>query len=501
LVVALTASVAGCGRKPPAEAATLPPAPVTTAKAVARDVPVYLDEIGRCVPSESVVVMPRVTGSVASVVVKDGAVLAVGDPLFTIDPRPYEARRAEARARHTATLAAVTQVKAARASAAAHVGAVQSKRDQARAQVTVAKAMADAAQGEATAAEADAARAAADRDRMESMGSSGAVSQQDLARMRTDLSSAEAKLAAARRRVQAAQAQALEATAALASSEQEILEAEAQLAEAEARIASADAEVLQAAAIVATAQLDVDFCNVTALIAGRAGRRLVDVGSVVTANATPLLSIQRTDPIYVEFSVTEKDLSAVQRQMAARTLKAEVRLPDASEPREGDITFLDNAVEPGTGTARVRVTVANADARFWPGRFARVRLLLDTLPGAVLVPAAAPSVSALGTAVYVVKDGKDPKTGAPIRVAEMRPVKVGQRQGDLVVLESGVAAGEPVIVERSFLVFPGAQVLEVQPPAPGPGGAPGAGPGGPPATAPAPAPAQDPASKPEGAAR
>jgi multidrug efflux system membrane fusion protein len=210
----------------------------------------------------------------------------------------------------------------------------------------------------------------------------------------------------------------------------------------------------------------------------------VDVGSVVTANATPLLSIQRVDPLHVEFTVTEKQLSDVQKHMRTATLKAEVRLPDADEAREGEVTFLDNAVDATTGTVRLRVTVANADGRFWPGRFARVRMLLTTLPNAVLVPAGAPQVSAFGTVVYVAKEATDPKSGQPlvdtltkqpVRVAEMRPVKVGQRQGDLVVVEGGVAAGDPVIVERSFLVFPGARVVIVTPPAAGHGGPPGSG--------------------------
>jgi membrane fusion protein, multidrug efflux system len=326
---------------------------------------------------------------------------------------------------------------------------------------------------------------------MEAMGNSGAVSQQDLARVRTDASAAAAKAAAAKQRVAAAQAQAVETAAAEASSAQGILEAEAQLVEVDARIASAEADVLQATAAVESARLDVEFCSVRAPIAGRAGRRFVDVGSVVTANQTPLLSIQRVDPLYVEFTVTEKDLTDVHRYMGQSTLKAEIRLPDAPEAREGDVTFLDNTVDPTTGTVRLRVTVANADARFWPGRFVRVRMLLTTLRGAVLVPAGAVQVSASGTVVYLMQDMKDPKSGGPVKdpqtganvqVAEMRPVKVGQRQGDLVVLESGVATGERVIVERHAFVFPGAKVREVVPPAQAHGGAPGGGPpgGGPP---------------------
>jgi multidrug efflux system membrane fusion protein len=476
LSLVLPLALTCCGRAPEAGPTAFPPAPVTTTPAIARDVPVYLDEIGRCVATESVIVTPRVTGSVAKVEVKDGADLKVDAPLFTIDPRPYEMRLAEAKAREAATTASVSEVRAARTSAVARVETAKSKRDQARAQVTVSKSLADAAEGEASAAASDAAQKAADRDRMEAMGTSGAVSQQDLARVRTEATAAASRSAAAKQRVAAAEAQAQENRAAEASAAQGIVEAEAQLAEADARIVSAEADVLEAKAAVASAQLDVEFCSVKAPIAGRAGHRLVDVGSVVTANVTPLLSIQRVDPIYVEYTITEKELTAVHKYMGGSTLKAEVRLPDAPEPREGDVTFLDNAVDPTTGTVRLRVTVPNADARFWPGRFVRVRMLLATLPGAVMIPAAAPQDSAFGKIVLVAKDVNDPKTG-PGTIADMRPVKLGQLHGDLVVVESGLQAGDPVIVERSFLVFPSAPV-RVVPPAPpgaGPPGAPGAG--------------------------
>jgi multidrug efflux system membrane fusion protein len=147
-------------------------------------------------------------------------------------------------------------------------------------------------------------------------------------------------------------------------------------------------------------------------------------------------------------------------------LRAEVRLPDDPDnPRDGELTFLDNSVQEGTGTVKLRATVENRDRRFWPGRFANVRLILGTQQDAVLVPAVAPQQSAKGPFVYVVKEDSS---------AELRPVALGQRQGDLVVIINGLAAGERVVTTGQLGVTPGGKVRVAQaaPASPGAASAP-----------------------------
>jgi multidrug efflux system membrane fusion protein len=183
----------------------------------------------------------------------------------------------------------------------------------------------------------------------------------------------------------------------------------------------------------------------------------VDLGNVVTANSGSLLVIQRLDPIYADFTITENDLTIVQRNMSEGSLKVEVRLPD--EPgmpraRDGKLTFLDNSVQDGTGTIKLRATIANQDRRFWPGRFANVRLILGVQHNAVLIPAEAPQMSAKGQFVYVVKDDS---------TAELRPVTVGQRQGDLVVVSKGINSGERVVTNGQLGVTPGGKVRLAEP--------------------------------------
>jgi membrane fusion protein, multidrug efflux system len=212
-----------------------------------------------------------------------------------------------------------------------------------------------------------------------------------------------------------------------------------------------EALVEAAQAAIETAKLNLEYCFIHSPIEGRAGARLVDVGNVVQANTTQLLLIQRLDPIYADFTITERDLSEVQKQMERGTLKAIVRIPSDPEDhaRAGKLTFLDNNVQNGTGTVNMRATIANPDHHFWPGQFVNVRLVLATEKSAVLVPNQATQISQKGPFVYVVK---------PDTTAELRQITLGQRQGDDVVVTNGVAAGERVILTGQLTVVPGSKV-------------------------------------------
>ena len=211
------------------------------------------------------------------------------------------------------------------------------------------------------------------------------------------------------------------------------------------------AQVDAAEAALETAKLNLDYCYIHSPIDGRAGARLVDVGNVVQPNASSLLSIQRLDPIYATFTVTEQDLGEVQKQMARGMLKALVRLPSETEQsaRAGKVEFLDNAVQNGTGTVNLRATLPNSDRHFWPGQFVNVKLVLATEKGAVLIPNQAAQISQKGSYVYVVKADD---------TAEMRPVSLGQRQGESVVVLEGLAADERVVVTGQMTVRPGSKV-------------------------------------------
>ena len=235
-------------------------------------------------------------------------------------------------------------------------------------------------------------------------------------------------------------------------------------------VAVDEAQVQAAEAAVENAKLNLEYCYIHSPIDGRAGMRLVDVGNVVQTNSTGLLLIQRLDPIYADFTVTEADLPEVQRQLARGTLQALVRIPadPPNRARQGKLTFVDNTVQNATGTVNLRATIANADHHFWPGQFLGVTLVLATAKGAVLIPNQATQISQQGPYVYVVK---------PDDTAELRLVTLGQRQGDDVVVTKGLADGERVVVTGQLTVQPGGKVhVEEGAPANSPGGAPGAAP-------------------------
>lgn len=375
---------AGCGKNQEM-AFDRPPAPVTVAVAVTQDVPVYLDQIGKCVAREMVEIRPQASGRITNIHFTDGADIKKGDLLVTIDPRPFQAGLQQAEANLARDKAMKRQAEASLA------------RDKAQAKL-----------GEAQAR------------RYTQLNRQGVVSNEQSEQMQTN-------------------AEALMAT----------------VAADEAAVRNAEEAIKADEAAIETAKLQLSYCYIHSPIDGRAGQRLVDVGNLAATGAgTPLLVIQRLNPIYADFTISQNDLLAVQRNMSKGALKAEVRLPDEPDkPVVGALTFVDNAVKDATGTVNLRATIDNGARRFWPGRFVNVRLVLSVLHGAVLVPAAAPQMSAKGQFVYIVKGDS---------TAEMRTVTVGQRQGEMVVIEKGIAPGEKVVVNGQLGVTPDGKVLVEQ---------------------------------------
>lgn len=214
-------------------------------------------------------------------------------------------------------------------------------------------------------------------------------------------------------------------------------------------ISVANAQKSQAAA--EAAQVNLDYCYIKSPINGRVGLRNVDVGNLVGPSTSPLVTIQGLDPIYTDFTVAENDLPLVRKYLGGPNVKVETYLPDGSiKPRAGDLYFIDTAVQPGSGTVRVRGVTPNPDRALWPSEFVRVRFILDILKNATLVPSQAVQVSQSGPFVFVVK---------PDNTVDLRPVKPGQRQeGDLTVIESGVKPDETVVVTGQLALALGGKV-------------------------------------------
>jgi multidrug efflux system membrane fusion protein len=212
--------------------------------------------------------------------------------------------------------------------------------------------------------------------------------------------------------------------------------------------AVANAQKSQAA--TESAQVNLDWCYIKSPINGRVGLRNVDVGNLVGPSTSPLVTILGLDPIYTDFTVAENDLPLVRKYLGGPNVKVQTYLTDGSiAPRMGDLYFIDNAVQPGSGTVKARGVTPNPDRALWPSEFVLVRFILDTLKNATLVPSQAVQVSQSGPFVFVVK---------PDNTVDLRPVKPGQRQErDLTVVE-GLKPDETVVVTGQLALSPGAKV-------------------------------------------
>jgi len=213
--------------------------------------------------------------------------------------------------------------------------------------------------------------------------------------------------------------------------------------------AVANAQKSQAAA--EAAQVNLDYCYIKSPINGRIGLRNVDIGNLVGPSTGALVTIQGLDPIYTDFTVAETDLALVRKYLGGPNVKVQTYSPDQKiQPRVGDLYFIDNAVQPGSGTVKARGVTPNPDRAFWPSEFVRVRFILDTIKDARLVPSQAVQISQSGPFVFVLKSDN---------TVDLRPVKPGQRQdGDFTVIESGVEPEETVVVTGQLALAPGAKV-------------------------------------------
>jgi multidrug efflux system membrane fusion protein len=267
----------------------------------------------------------------------------------------------------------------------------------------------------------------------------------------------------------AAQADASRAEARVALAEQELKRAETLIGERaisqgeldqrrmEAQQAKAD--VLAARANAARAGLDLAFTYIRAPFTGRAGEAKVKPGNLVAPNETLLTTVVSIDPVYVTFTGDER--AFLRYQEIVRSGNADsprdggtpVLVGLANEdgfPHEGKVDFIDNALNPATGTIRARAVVPNPDNRFTPGLFARVRLLGETVANALLIHEQAVLTDQDRRYVYVLGDKN---------AAERRDVKLGAPVAGLRIVQSGLKPGDRVIVNgMRKIFFPGQPV-------------------------------------------
>ena len=219
---------------------------------------------------------------------------------------------------------------------------------------------------------------------------------------------------------------------------------------AKANAAALEASLRADVAAVESASINLQFTTIRAPIAGRTGNVLVHEGNVVRANTEPLVVIRQTQPILVRFSVPEQYVARIRARLREGNPPVDVqpRAPGAAV-ESGEVTFVDNTVDPTTGTIELKGSFPNEHEQLWPGEYVDVTLRLQNDHDALVVPSAAVQQGLEGTFVYVIEDG----------VASLRNVTVSRSDKDEAVIASGLETGEVVVIDGQLMLATGAKVV------------------------------------------
>ena len=426
LLGVMTAGAAGCGQS---GATAPPPAPVVKVEPVIeRDVPISVEYVGSLVGYINAQIRARVSGHLVSQNYQEGTLVKSGDLLFQVDPRPFQAAADQADAK---------------------VHLAESQLSQAKAQVTasqaqIEQAVAKVAQDEAQVKRAEATQRQTELDvnRYTPLAQRGSVSQQELDNaVQSNLANL-AAVAAAR--------------AAVLNSQASVSQTRAALEKAQADVKTQDANIAAARAALADARLNLGYTRVSSPIAGVAGFRVANIGDYVgPTDPNPLTTVSQADPIYAEFPVSEQRALAVFRRWdadprAPRDIELELILADGSVyPARGRAAALDRQVDVTTGTVMGRGVFPNPGNILRPGQYAKVRAVVETRKGALLIPQRAVN-DVQGTQQVAVVKADD--------TIDVRKVKCDVRVGSLWVIADGLKPGERVVVEGGDRVRQGQKV-------------------------------------------
>jgi len=217
-------------------------------------------------------------------------------------------------------------------------------------------------------------------------------------------------------------------------------------------------------AMVDNARLQLSYARITAPISGRLGLRQVDPGNIVhAADANGVVVITEIQPVTVVFTLPQDNLPALMQRVKSNA-KLAVEAWDRgfrAKLGSGELLTVDNVIDITTGTVKLKAKFANADLALFPNQFVNARMLLDTRKGVVTIPSAALQRGSQGSFVYVINPNTGPKNPGPTSddgTVSVRPVKLGPSDGERVAVESGLAAGERVVVDGMDRLREGARV-------------------------------------------
>jgi membrane fusion protein (multidrug efflux system) len=408
-LVTLAASgliLAGCGKSTATAQAAAPSAPpVSDIKLEPRTVPVFGEYAAQTFARDAVEIRGQVDGYIRKRLFQTGADVKVGDVLYVLDLRPYEADVAKAQG---------------------DVAQSEANAEYARKQVALLQAQADLAQ-----AQANEIKAQQDVDRLTPLVKADAAPQQDLDAAIAQMNANKANVAARKANV-----------------EQTELSTRIQIAVSAAQLNSSQAQL-------STAKLNLEYATIVAPISGRIGDSLIQPGGLVTKNsALPLTTLTPLDPMWVRFKVSEANYLTFLKNSGTDDLRhspLELLLADGSNfTHPGRVQDVSNQVDPKTGTLEIQATFPNPQHVLLPGQFGRIRVRIRERQNALLVPQQAVTELQGAQSVFTVGPGDK---------VEIRAVALGERSGPNWIVDQGLKPGDRVITDRLMMLRPGAPVI------------------------------------------
>ncbi|PWC81668.1 RND transporter [Azospirillum sp. TSH100] len=223
-----------------------------------------------------------------------------------------------------------------------------------------------------------------------------------------------------------------------------------------ALVAQYEAQIRADEAAIEAVQVQLNYTTVTAPLSGRIGLRNVDQGNVVRASdQSGIATITQIQPIAVLFTLPEKQLQAVLAAQAQGPVTVEAQDREGRRVLDtGKLSVVDNLIDTGTGTIRLKAEMPNDPQKLWPGQFVNVRLLSTIRRGATTVPSTVVQRGPQGTYAYVIKDDL---------TVEQRPIKVARQEENKAIIDEGLTPGERVVVDGQYRLQPGSKIRIVEP--------------------------------------
>ena len=213
---------------------------------------------------------------------------------------------------------------------------------------------------------------------------------------------------------------------------------------------AAQAALLANRAAVSNAELNLEFTSIHSPIDGRTGTVMIKDGNIVKAEDDQIVTINQVQPIYVTFSVPEQELPVIRDRMKSGRLGVRAEVAGLDKPvTGGQLDFVNNAVDPNTGTILLRAAFPNQEETLWPGQFVNAALTVDVQTNAIVVPSQAVQSGQQGDFVFVVNSDL---------TAQPRSVVVGSRAGEQTIIRQGLRPGESVVTSGQLRLAPGMKV-------------------------------------------